>query len=347
LVTSLFIQNKHQDTLNSVIGSSNSYKIATKVTPTKTFVNDESIIGKTVGIRNIAGVEEVPYVFTRELAADESLAIDVTEDATNGFVILSDKVQDDANRKKSAADITDTEQSPSLRQFKNLAIAKWVLPQTEIRLNQETHNSALSDTSSIISVIAEEANFQSKPSHDHHKEQHQESSNEPLDLTLVVTSSVLSNIIVSRANPQSTSSVDHHAELLPAEDASFIVSSIVNECFLSKVELKRAVDNYMTQDCANLTDCNVGQNYGWPMNAWCVSNVTDMSWLFYSMSYFNKNISSWDVSNVVNMDYMFYYAQAFNDDLSRWDVSNVVNMYSPPTPKCRRGFQEIFLQAHS
>jgi hypothetical protein len=222
LVTSLFIQNKHQDTLNSVIGSSNSYKIATKVTLTKTFVNDESIIGKTVGIRNIAGVEEVPYVFTRELAADESLAIDVTGDATNGFVILSDKVQDDANRKKSAADITNTEQSPSLRPFKNLAIAKWVLPQTEIRLDQETRNSALSDTSSITSAIAEEVCFQSKLSHDHHKGQHQEASNESCDLMLGDTSSVLSNI-VKRANPQSTSSVDHHAELQPAEDASSTV----------------------------------------------------------------------------------------------------------------------------
>jgi surface protein len=100
-----------------------------------------------------------------------------------------------------------------------------------------------------------------------------------------------------------------------------------NECFLSKAELKRAVDNYMTQDCANLPDCDVGQIYGWPMNAWCVSNVTDMSWLFYSMPYFNENISSWDVSNVVSMYYMFCYAQAFNGDLSGWDVSNVVNMY--------------------
>ncbi len=384
MVTSLFIQNKHQDTLNSVLGSTNSYKIASEVTPTKTFVNAESIIEKTVGIRNLAGVEEVPHVFTRELAADESLAIDVTEDATDGFVILSDKVRDDANRKKSAADITNTEQSPSLRQFKN--------PQTEIRLDQETRNSALSDTSSIMSAIAEEVNFQSKPSHDHHKEQHQEASNEPHDLTQVVTSSVLSNIIVSRANPQSTSSVDHHAELLPAEDASFIMSSLAklkqvhphehhlnhharllqtkdadstssastvaiavhipagiahevtppapvaasrmhsvaatsifnppfrsnhperrkrrhggtpadatsnkqvtrmatsNQSFLSKDELKGAVDNYVTQDCANMPDCAVGQIYGWPMNAWCVSNVTDLSWLFSYMYYFNENI---------------------------------------------------------
>jgi surface protein len=98
------------------------------------------------------------------------------------------------------------------------------------------------------------------------------------------------------------------------------------QSFLSKDELKGALDNYVTQDCANMQDCDVGQIYGWPMNAWCVSNVTDMSWLFSNMYFFNENISSWDVSNVVNMYYMFYYAQAFNGDLSGWNVSNVVNM---------------------
>ena len=119
-----FIQNKHQDTLKYVPGSTNIYKIAREVTPTNTFVKAESIIEKTVGIKNIAGVEEVPRAFSRELAADESLVIDVTEEATDGFVIWTEKVQDDANWEKSGAGITNTEQSPSLRQFKNLGIDK-------------------------------------------------------------------------------------------------------------------------------------------------------------------------------------------------------------------------------
>ena len=34
-------------------------------------------------------------------------------------------------------------------------------------------------------------------------------------------------------------------------------------------------------------------------------------------------MSSWDVSNVTNMSEMFYNAQNFNQDLSAWDVSNV------------------------
>ena len=64
------------------------------------------------------------------------------------------------------------------------------------------------------------------------------------------------------------------------------------------------------------------------------SAITDMSNLF-SDSYIdgnteriiikdmNINISNWDVSNVTNMSNMFYCCQEFNCDLSSWDVSKV------------------------
>jgi surface protein len=32
------------------------------------------------------------------------------------------------------------------------------------------------------------------------------------------------------------------------------------------------------------------------------------------------------VSNVTDMSYMFYNAKAFNQDISKWDVSNVTDM---------------------
>jgi len=60
----------------------------------------------------------------------------------------------------------------------------------------------------------------------------------------------------------------------------------------------------------------------------CVSNVTDMSFLFAVNTSFNQDISSWDVSNVVNMEYMFANASSFNQPLNNWNVSNVVNMDS-------------------
>jgi len=62
------------------------------------------------------------------------------------------------------------------------------------------------------------------------------------------------------------------------------------------------------------------------ISSWDVSNVTDMSYVFYGADNFNEDISGWDVSNVTNMRSMFNFADNFNEDISGWDVSNVTNM---------------------
>ena len=59
-----------------------------------------------------------------------------------------------------------------------------------------------------------------------------------------------------------------------------------------------------------------------------VSDIMDMSELFYGLDPHNIDISKWDVFNVKDMSNMFYYCINFNSDLSNWDVSNVTNMYS-------------------
>ena len=56
----------------------------------------------------------------------------------------------------------------------------------------------------------------------------------------------------------------------------------------------------------------------------CTSNVTDMSYMF-QYSAFNKDIGNWDVSNVTNMSYMFFQASAFNQNISGWCVSNITS----------------------
>ena len=58
---------------------------------------------------------------------------------------------------------------------------------------------------------------------------------------------------------------------------------------------------------------------------WDVSHVTNMKEMF-SETDFNESIGNWNVSSVTNMASMFGGDQAFNQDISNWNVSNVTNM---------------------
>ena len=57
-----------------------------------------------------------------------------------------------------------------------------------------------------------------------------------------------------------------------------------------------------------------------------LSNVTNMSGMFYQCSAFDQDISSWDVSKVTNMGSIFYGCTAFNQDIRGWNVSKVTDM---------------------
>ena len=62
------------------------------------------------------------------------------------------------------------------------------------------------------------------------------------------------------------------------------------------------------------------------ISKWDVSNVKNMSEMFYGCKNFNCDLSNWDVSSVEKIDYMFYGCKNFNCDISNWDISNVKNM---------------------
>ena len=59
---------------------------------------------------------------------------------------------------------------------------------------------------------------------------------------------------------------------------------------------------------------------------WDVSNVEDMSCMFWTCPNLNCDLSKWDVSNVKKMNSMFFHCEDFNSDLSHWNVSNVTDM---------------------
>jgi len=83
-------------------------------------------------------------------------------------------------------------------------------------------------------------------------------------------------------------------------------------------------------------DLNVGNNgdyfYGCSnLNSIATDNLnltgtTDMSYMFFSATSFNGNISNWNTSSVTNMYEMFYSASSFNQDIGDWDVSSVTDM---------------------
>ena len=87
-------------------------------------------------------------------------------------------------------------------------------------------------------------------------------------------------------------------------------------------DLKRAVDG-----CFGFAseDHRPTQLYG-QIGQWDVSQVNDMSTMFYDIDTFNDNLSKWDVSRVTEMRMMFAHARKFDQDLSKWDVSRVRRM---------------------
>jgi len=68
--------------------------------------------------------------------------------------------------------------------------------------------------------------------------------------------------------------------------------------------------------------------YKGQIGGWNVSNIKDMSMMFFGCATFNESLNDWDVSNVENMSVMFENCKSFNKPLDKWNVSNVKDMSS-------------------
>ena len=99
----------------------------------------------------------------------------------------------------------------------------------------------------------------------------------------------------------------------------------------NKAALQTAVNNCIAENsvgnCPNVasTSDGAGGTYGL-IGTWDVSQVTDMTDMFYDARTFNQDLSAWDVSNVETMYRMFYFNQALDFNPSAWNVSKVTNM---------------------
>ena len=68
------------------------------------------------------------------------------------------------------------------------------------------------------------------------------------------------------------------------------------------------------------------------ISGWNVSNVEDMSYMFYGCkSLGTLDVSKWDVSNVNNMYCMFFRCKSLHTDIRMWKMRtnniNIDNMY--------------------
>ena len=109
---------------------------------------------------------------------------------------------------------------------------------------------------------------------------------------------------------------------------SIVISGDLSHLGIPDIEtaINDAVNNIIDviKDTFNLVENSYIGSFNKDLGGWDVSNVTDMSYMFYH-SKFNQNISNWNVSNVTTMKYMFGRASNFNQNLNSWSVSNVTD----------------------
>ena len=90
--------------------------------------------------------------------------------------------------------------------------------------------------------------------------------------------------------------VTHSEEIIVHQQGC--TSTSTNQRFLLLDTLQDAVKDYVSQGCATDPDCEIGQEWGYPINSWCVEEVTSFRQLFFQKPTFNEDINGWTTSQV-------------------------------------------------
>ena len=103
----------------------------------------------------------------------------------------------------------------------------------------------------------------------------------------------------------------------------------MSELFLCFEGFNQPIGNWDVSNVTNMSymfyaECQTNHQFNQDISYWDVSNVTDMSYMF-NRANFNQPIGNWDTSSVTDMSYMLT-SIVFNQDISSWNVSNVIDM---------------------
>lgn len=81
-----------------------------------------------------------------------------------------------------------------------------------------------------------------------------------------------------------------------------------------------------TSRITNMSDLFIFSEFNGDISLWNVSNVTDMTRMFYECKNFNCDLSDWDVRKVKDMVYMFVNCKNFEGNgLKNWKTNNLIN----------------------
>lgn len=109
----------------------------------------------------------------------------------------------------------------------------------------------------------------------------------------------------------------------PTGNKESSTQSTATKCFEHRSELLDAIDAYWQQNDSS-TNSTVGQKYGWPIGSWCVSDVTDFTFLFRNKQ-LQEDIGDWNMTSAIEMEEMVrgIHNMSANLGLQRWDTSNM------------------------